>query len=104
MTAIFSDRTANAFFGFKPSGVGANSSDWHYGFGFWKECDEMTYSQSCDESPVISSPGAFGFTPWIDLGNEYWGVIAIQESSNGSALGVALEQDIQSLIEAALLE
>ena len=102
------DLTAEASFGSRPANIEGQSLDWHYGFGFWKECDEPTYTQTCDENPIISSPGAFGFTPWIDFENRYWGIVAIE--SLGSATfdpvvsSVSLEQDIQELMEEALAD
>ncbi len=101
------DRTAGVTFGHRPPGLdGSSGRDWHYGFGFWKECDDLTYTSACDDAPVISSPGAFGFTPWIDFDKGYWGIIAMQEVPSGSFspvnFSVGLEQDIQPLIEAAL--
>ena len=102
------DRTATASFGNRPSNLGGTGFDWHYGLGFWKECDSDTYQTECDDSPIISSPGAFGFTPWIDFENGYWGIVAIENfGANGlepSAVSVELEQDIQRLMEDALSE
>ncbi len=100
------DRLATAFIGRRPAATEQVAGDWHYGFGFWKECDELTYSAACDSNPTISSPGAFGFTPWIDLDTGYWGIIAMVEAPtigyDPAAISVALEQEIQPLIEAAL--
>lgn len=98
------DRTASVIFGHKPSGL--DSIDWHYGFGFWKECDGMSYTNACDENPTISSPGAFGMTPWIDFDNGYWGIVAMEEVTiagrPASEISVELEQRLQPLIEAEL--
>lgn len=98
------DRTAAVTFGSRPGGL--DGLDWHYGFGFWKECDDLSYTAACDANPVISSPGAFGFTPWIDFTRGYWGIIAIEEASIGgrpaSQVSVELQQNVQPIIEAAL--
>lgn len=100
------DRTATVTFGFRPAGIDQGGFDWHYGFGFWKECDAMSYTATCDSDPTISSPGAFGFTPWIDFEHGYWGIIAIEETLiNGqrpSIVSVGIEQQVQPLIEAEL--
>ena len=102
------DLTADTIFGSRPSTVGNAGLDWHYGFGFWKECDLPAYTRECDDNPIISSPGAFGFTPWIDFTNGYWGIVAIENFGfsgfNPTEVSVALEQEIQSLIEEALEE
>lgn len=98
------DRTASVTFGSRPSGLDA--SDWHYGFGFWKECDDLSYTAACDANPIISSPGAFGFTPWIDFERGYWGIVAIEALAIGgqpaSQVSVELQQEIQPIIEAEL--
>ncbi len=100
------DRLATAFIGHRPGATNQVSGDWHYGFGFWKECDDLTYSAACDTNPTISSPGAFGFTPWIDLDKGYWGIIAMAEAPaagfDPAAVSVSLEQELQPLIEMAL--
>lgn len=93
------DRTGSVTFGSRPAGL--DMMDWHYGFGFWKECDALSYTAACDANPTISSPGAFGFTPWIDFEHGYWGIVAMEESG-GSTSSVELEQALQPLIETAL--
>lgn len=98
------DRTASAVFGSRPTGL--ETADWHYGFGFWKECDDLIYTDACDSNPTISSPGAFGMTPWIDFEYGYWGIVAIEALSidgrSASQVSVELEQALQPLIEAEL--
>lgn len=100
------DRTASATVGFRPSAIDGNGLDWRYGAGFWIECDAPVFQTSCATDPTISSPGAFGFTPWIDFDAGYWGVIAMQEVATAdfrpSEESVLLEQELQPLIEAAL--
>lgn len=108
MDAYLEDRTANSIFGFRPGGIDDNNVDWHYAFGYWLECDSVPYTQSCNNQPTISSPGAFGFTPWIDFKNGYWGVIAFEGSDDNdfrpSRQSVALEQLLQEEIEVILSE
>ena len=108
LDAYLQDRTADVFFGSRPSNLGGAGRDWHYGFGFWKECDFDTYQSECDDSPIISSPGAFGFTPWIDFENRYWGIVAIENFGGGginpTAVSTGLEQEIQGLMEEALAD
>ena len=98
------DRTASVIFGSRPAGL--DTLDWHYGFGFWKECDDLSYTTACDDNPIISSPGAFGFTPWIDFERGYWGIVAIEEVLIGgrpaSQVSVELQQNVQPIIEAEL--
>lgn len=48
-----------------------------YGLGAWLECD--TPAQGCAR---LSSPGAFGFTPWLDREAGYYAIVAM-ETRNG---------------------
>jgi len=54
------------------------SENWHYSVGHWVE-DASNASDG-----AFSSPGAFGFYPWIDKTKTYYGVIA--RSTPGGAL------------------
>jgi len=100
------DRTAGVRFGYRPPTIGEKNLDWHYGFGFWKECDAPVYSAACEAEQVISSTGAFGFTPWVDFKRGYWAIIAIEESAGQTPspgnVSVTLEQALQPLIADAL--
>jgi D-alanyl-D-alanine-carboxypeptidase/D-alanyl-D-alanine-endopeptidase len=53
--------------------------DWHYGLGNWLECPEATWSAACAAMNVVSSPGAFGFHPWIDRERGIYGILARQD-------------------------
>ena len=46
-----------------------------YGIGNWREQDLKT-----GELKISSSPGAFGFTPWIDFEHQYYGVLGTVKS------------------------
>lgn len=60
-----------------------------YAFGMWVEKrDEM------GRATVVSSPGAFGFTPWIDLEEGYVGIIMVK------GVRQRLLSDIDSIREA----
>lgn len=76
---------------------------WLYAFGAWRECDDTPFSTACTNQPILSSPGAFGWTPWVDFNRGYWGLIATQAGFSGSVESVRLEQELQPLITAALL-
>lgn len=56
--------------------------------------------------PVISSAGAFGFTPRFDFGCRYWAIIVLKEPLNRgfdpAQRSIALEQELQPLIAEAL--
>lgn len=94
-------RTTNIPNLYVPSSV-ANTGDWKYALGSWVECDGSDFvADHCADQKVNSSPGAYGFTPWIDRVHGYYGVIAMNIPL-GDDDGVGLEQQVQPLIEAAL--
>ena len=68
----------------------------------------MPFQPSCNDGPTISSPGAFGFLPWVDFDAGYWAVIAMREpngsGTNPTAQSIDLEQVLQPMIERALAE
>lgn len=43
---------------------------WHYGYAHWIEDEPGT------GDGAFSSPGAFGFYPWIDASKQYYGILA----------------------------
>ena len=98
--------TAGAMIGFRPAGIEDAGVDWRYGFGFWLECDRDPFDAACESEQIISSPGAFGFTPWVDFANGYWAIVAMEETGSANAqpapVSVALEQGLQPLIVEAL--
>ncbi|MEM9705288.1 MAG: serine hydrolase domain-containing protein [Pseudomonadota bacterium] len=103
---FLSDRTDGAALVSQPDVIVENNLDWRYGSGFWIECDAPTFSAACASNPTISSPGATGFTPWIDFEIGYWAIIAINEQRAAafrpSVFSVSLEQSLQPLIQEAL--
>ena len=52
---------------------------WHYSIAHWVEDDPATNGDG-----AFSSPGAFGFYPWIEASKVYYGVISREASSAGS--------------------
>lgn len=71
-----------------------------YGLGAWLEC--TTPAAGCS---VISSPGAFGFTPWLDRNVGYYAVIAMESGNTDTGVvpaSVRLAQDLKPLIAQAL--
>jgi serine-type D-Ala-D-Ala carboxypeptidase/endopeptidase len=69
-----------------------------YGLTAWLECS--TPATGCQK---ISSPGAFGFTPWIDRENGYYAILAMEiRNDMAREFAVPLEQDLQPLIVDAL--
>ncbi|CAM4309575.1 serine hydrolase domain-containing protein [Corallococcus exiguus] len=75
---------------------------YRYGLTAWLEC--TTPATGCDS---ISSPGAFGFTPWLDRGAKYYAILGMQLAGSDTTGGVVafsvdLENDLKPLIETAL--
>ncbi|MFP2926353.1 serine hydrolase domain-containing protein [Pyxidicoccus sp. 3LG] len=73
-----------------------------YGLGAWLECG--TPATGCD---VISSPGAFGWTPWVDRSANYYAILGmelgVQDVNGGiTEFSMSLEQELQPLILTAL--
>ncbi len=54
-----------------PTAAYSPASDaWHYSYGHWVEDDPVS------GDGAFSSPGAFGFYPWIDASKTYYGVLS----------------------------
>jgi CubicO group peptidase (beta-lactamase class C family) len=69
-----------------------------YGLTAWLECS--TPQTGCHQ---ISSPGAFGFTPWIDRDAGYYAILGMQDMNNTKThFGAELEQELKPLIVQAL--
>jgi serine-type D-Ala-D-Ala carboxypeptidase/endopeptidase len=69
-----------------------------YGLTAWLECS--TPQTGCHR---ISSPGAFGFTPWIDRDAGYYAILGMQDMNNfRTHFGGQLEHQLQPLIVQAL--
>jgi CubicO group peptidase (beta-lactamase class C family) len=69
-----------------------------YGLTAWLECS--TPQTGCQQ---ISSPGAFGFTPWIDRDAGYYAILGMQDMTNfRTHFGGQLEQQLKPLIVQAL--
>jgi CubicO group peptidase (beta-lactamase class C family) len=73
------ERTAAATFLSTVTPLQVLRLDWRYGLGFWRECDDATWSSRCASSMVLSSPGGFGSTPWISFDEGYYAMIAMDE-------------------------
>lgn len=84
----------------------AHGFEWHYGFGLWRECPSETFTNGCADHVRISSPGAYGFYPWIDREHSYWAVLSTKGGifSGPAKDSVLLGVEVQPLIEEALAE
>lgn len=70
-----------------------------YGLTAWLEC--ATPDTGCT---TLSSPGAFGFTPWIDRANGYYAIIGMEIDDYRAERGAGprLQQTLKPLIEQAI--
>ncbi len=100
--ALFDEQSREPF----PAAVIGNSpmmsvgQPYRYGLGCWLEC--ATPAAGCD---VISSPGAFGWTPWLDRDSGYYAILGMELSGvDGGvvAFSVNLEQTLKPEIIRAL--
>jgi serine-type D-Ala-D-Ala carboxypeptidase/endopeptidase len=74
--------------------------DFRYGLTAWLECD--TPAAGCN---VLSSPGAFGWTPWVDRDGGYYAIIGMEVADAREGLvnfSVALAQELKPAIRGAL--
>ena len=55
----------------------------HYSIGHWVEDDPAA------GDGAFSSPGAFGFYPWVDSGRTWWGIVARMARDSDEQEGVA---------------
>ncbi len=78
--------------------------EWRYALGSWKECAREAYGDECAAASEYSSPGAYGFYPWLDLERGYWAVWTTKRSLwvNPSRRSVELGQRIKPKVRAAL--
>ncbi len=76
---IFSNHTNKLSVHHSPISNGIKES-WDYGLGVWVECENATADNMSECGQVLrySSPGAFGFYPWISSDLKRWGVIAMR--------------------------
>ncbi|WP_129648159.1 serine hydrolase domain-containing protein [Peristeroidobacter agariperforans] len=68
-----------------------------YGLTAWLECSTPTTGCS-----AISSPGAFGFNPWLDRDVGYYAILGMQVPNDRVGFVVDLKQQLKPLIAEAL--
>jgi D-alanyl-D-alanine-carboxypeptidase/D-alanyl-D-alanine-endopeptidase len=93
---IFETQTVDPY----PDAVIGNSpgGDLRYGLTAWLEC--ATPQTGCAS---IASPGAFGFTPWLDRDAGYYAILGMQVMNNSQTqFGANLERQLAPLIVQAL--
>lgn len=71
---------------------------WNYSIGHWVEIDSRYNNDGS-----FSSPGAFGFYPWIDSTKTYYGVISRYAKANGATGNGQRSQQCAQLVRRAWL-
>jgi CubicO group peptidase (beta-lactamase class C family) len=84
----------NVIIGSTPSALNAR-----YGLTAWLEC--ATPSTGCS---TISSPGAFGFTPWLDRATGYYAILGMEldDLRADRGIGPLIQQTLKPLIVEAV--
>ncbi|MDC0598318.1 beta-lactamase family protein [Gammaproteobacteria bacterium] len=74
--------------------------DWHYGYGLWIECHlpEFT-STACIPAKSVSSPGAYGAYPFLNIDKDYFGIIARQGKLGTFRNGYLLFDSVQGKVD-----
>ena len=80
-------------------GTTPSSLDARYGLTAWLEC--ATPQAGCS---TISSPGAFGFTPWLDRQAGYYAILGMEltDLQSDRGIGPRIEQSLKPLIADAI--
>jgi CubicO group peptidase (beta-lactamase class C family) len=81
--------------------VGRIGLEYHYGLANWLECPPPAV-----DCPVQSSPGAFGFTPWVDRPGGYYAILGMDIGGIGRTgvvkFSVLLAEELRPMIRAAI--
>jgi len=97
-TAQATEPYPNAVIGDSPvKKVGLN---YHYGLASWLQCPPPAVN-----CPVQTSPGAFGFTPWVDRDGGYYAILAMDIGGRRTGVvkfSVQLAEQLRPMIRKAL--
>ena len=98
-TAQATEPYPNAVIGSSP--IQKVGLEYRYGLASWLECPPPA-----TDCGVLSSPGAFGFTPWVDRPGGYYAIIGMEASGAGRRgvvkASVDLAQRLKPLIRTAI--
>jgi CubicO group peptidase (beta-lactamase class C family) len=94
MNTYLVDRTAAPVTIGKSPAVEGIGEDWHYGLGFWHECQSAAFN--CVAAKRISSPGAYGAYPFWDREHNHIGILSIQTELGGFRYGTS---ELERLVE-----
>jgi len=111
---------SNTTIRYSPTWLISPPQDWRYAASFWVECPYATYQvrfatltplywslyfvlyHQCDDRERYSSPGLFGFHPFIDRKNNYYGMIGTYNPTKPYSESITLSDLLQPQILAAL--
>ncbi|MEM1437366.1 MAG: serine hydrolase domain-containing protein [Pseudomonadota bacterium] len=103
---LTAERTAALGLMSRPAAVEGATRDWQYGLGVWRECNRPEWDAVCEAATLVSSAGAFGWYPWLDVDRGYYAVLGRNASvgfgRNPAADSVNLGARLQPLIHNAL--
>jgi CubicO group peptidase (beta-lactamase class C family) len=93
-------QTAGATLAYSPPAADGSTA---YGIGAWIETALFTDA----DTPVMSSIGKFGFTPWVDFGYGYFGALMIEQRTESAPETVGAKThdaliDISGIVRAQL--
>lgn len=98
MAILLQDRTAGLSVDYSPALESINE-DWHYGFGYWHECQGNSFN--CNTATTrISSPGTYGAYPFWDRSKGYVGILARQGALGTYAKGLATYRTVAAQVDA----
>lgn len=83
------------------------NKSYHYGLGVWRECPDPSNIGECDEELIVTCAGMFGWYPWIDIKNDYYGLLAMVKPMGsrlpGYVTAFRLLEKIRPLMNNAML-
>jgi len=91
------DRTKAVTMGNSPS-IDGLGEEWHYGYGLWIECRNATFD--CTTTTYVSSPGAYGAYPFVNLPRDFFGIVARQGALGSFPQGVKVLDSVRPELEA----
>lgn len=81
---------------------------YHYGLGVWRECSTPDDTTACDAALRVSSTGAFGFAPWIDVQGGYAAAVMTRQPTQQGSGDIVPSENLKvalaALIPAALAQ
>ncbi|MFH1133279.1 MAG: serine hydrolase [Nanoarchaeota archaeon] len=93
---MLSDQIGDATISYSP--LWRLHQNWHYGFGCWIECYSPIFN--CPSVEMVSSPGAYGHYPYINLKKDFFGIVAIQDLEGNFSWGINIFNTVRPEVDA----